>query len=421
MAAALSDTLQCLFGLVVFYLIAWIFSTHRGRVSHRVVATGIAAQIGLALVLTRIPVMQRVFEELNHAIGALQRATESGTVFVFGFLGGGAQPFADDSLGYVLAFRALPLILVLSALTALLSHWRILPAVVRGFSFVLEKTFGLGGAVGLGTAANIFLGMVEAPLFVRPYLARLTPSELFVLMCTGMATIAGTVLAIYAGFLAAVIPNAVGQLLVASVISVPAAVSIAQVLVPETGAITDGRWVPERRSESAIAAVTRGTEQGLQLCLHISAMLIVLIALVSLTNILCGALLPEIGGKPVSLERIMGVTMAPLAWLTGIPWSEAMRAGEFLGIKLVINEFVAYRQFADVAVGEFSPRSRLIMVYAMSGFANVGSLGIMIGGLGSMIPERRDEIIRFGPLAILGGTLATLSTGAVIGLLEIYH
>ena len=413
--------LHSAFGLASFCAIAWIFSSDRTGVRWRTAFVGIAVQIVLAWLLTRLPIMRRTFNGLNDAVLALQNATESGSTFVFGFLGGGPQPFLTDPPGstYILAFRALPLILVLSALTALLNHWRVLPTVVRLFSLLLEKTFHIGGAVGLGAAANVFVGMVEAPLFVRPYLVRLSRSELFVLMCTGMATIAGTVLILYAGFLAPIIPDAIGHLLIASIISVPAAIVMAHIIVPETEPPTDGRWVPPEETSSAIAAITNGTHNGLQLCLHIAAMLIVLIALVSLMNIILSVLLPSVGGQPVSLERILGLIMAPMAWLTGIPWSDAPRAGQFLGIKTVINEFIAYRQFADVAAAEFSPRSRLIMLYAMSGFANIGSLGIMIGGIGAMAPERRNEVIKLGPLAIVGGTLATLSTGAVIGLLEI--
>lgn len=420
MAHPLFVTLQGVAGLVSFCAIAWVFSTNRAAVRWRNALVGIIAQIVLAWMLTRLPVMRRAFDGLNDAVTALQRATEGGTAFVFGFLGGGAQPFtAAAGSGYVLAFRALPLILVLSALTALLTYWRILPAIVRLFSWLLEKTFHIGGAVGLAAAANVFVGMVEAPLFIRPYLARLSRSELFVVMCTGMATIAGTVLVLYAQFLTPVMPEAIGHLLVASIISVPAAITMAHLIVPETEAPTVGRWAPPEDDTGAVAAITSGTQSGLQLCLHIAAMLIVLIALVSLVNIILSAVLPEVNGQAVSLERILGLIMAPMAWLTGIPWSEALSAGRFLGIKTVLNEFIAYRQFAEVAAAEFSPRSQLIMLYAMSGFANIGSLGIMIGGIGSMVPERRHEVIKLGPLAILGGTLATLSTGAVIGLLEI--
>ena len=413
--------LHSVLGLVSFCAIAWVFSTNRSQVRWRNAFAGVAIQVVLAWLLIRLPIMRSAFNGLNDAVVTLQNATETGSIFVFGFLGGGPQPFVADPPGsaYILAFRALPLILVLSALTAVLNHWRVLPAVVRLFSLLLEKTFRIGGAVGLAAAANVFVGMVEAPLFVRPYLARLSTSELFVLMCTGMATIAGTVLVLYAGFLAPVIPDAIGHLLVASVISVPAAIAIAHVIVPETAPPTEGRWVPPEGASSTVAAIPDGTQNGLQLCLHIAAMLIVLIALVSLVNLVLSFLFPSIGGQAVSLERILGLLMAPLAWLTGIPWSEAPRAGQFLGIKTVINEFVAYRQFADVAATEFSPRSRLILLYAMSGFANIGSLGIMIGGIGAMAPERRNEVIRLGPLAIVGGTLATLSTGTVIGLLEI--
>jgi len=405
-------------GLVAILALAWALSEDRRRASLRGAAVGVAVQIALAALLLRLPPLKAAFAAFNDAVLALQRATEAGSSFVFGWLGGGPLPFEATRPGadFLLAFRALPLVIVVSALTALLSYWRILPAIVRGFSWALERTMGVGGAVGLSTAANVFVGMVEAPLFIRPYLHALTRSELFVVMVAGMAGIAGTVLAIYASFLAAIVPDAAGHLVVASLISAPAAIAIARLMVPETGSSTAGDLVPEPDAASAMDAVTKGTASGLQLYLNIVAMLLVLVALVALVNAGLG-LLPDVAGAPLSLQRAFGWVMAPLAFAMGIPWAEAATAGGLLGVKTALNEFIAYLQLSQLPPEALSPRSRLIMTYALCGFANFGSLGIMIGGLAAMVPERRAEIAALGLKSIVAGTLATCSTGAVVGLL----
>ncbi len=414
------QSLQSAFGLLVFVAIAWAISENRRAASVRVALTGIAAQIVLAALLLKLPPLEAALAALNDLVLMLQNATVAGTSFVFGYLGGGPLPFEETQPGasFVLAFRALPLIIVISALTAALTYWRILPWIVRGFALALEKFLGVGGAVGLGTAANIFVGMVEAPLFIRPYLAALSRSELFVIMVTGMATIAGTVLVLYATIIGPVIPNAVGNLLTASVISAPAAITIALLMIPQTSASTAGELVPDRGATSTMDAVTRGTRSGLELFLIVIAMLLVLVALVFLVNAVL-ALLPDVGGQPISLERLLGYVMAPVSWLMGVPWSEAPTAGALMGVKTVLNEFLAYLQLAALPEGALSDRSELIMVYAMSGFANFGSLGILIGGLSTMVPERRDEVVELGLRSILAGTLATCSTGAVVGILTL--
>jgi CNT family concentrative nucleoside transporter len=414
------QSLQSAFGLIAFVAIAWLLSENRRAAGLRIAVAGIAAQIVLALLLLKVPPLEHAFAALNHMVLALQSATEAGASFVFGYLGGGPLPFEETRPGasFVLAFRALPLILLVSALSALLTYWRILPWVVRGFAFLLKKIHGVGGAVGLGTAANIFVGMIEAPLFIRPYLARLTRSELFVVMTAGMATVAGTVLVLYATTISAVIPNAAGHLLVASIISAPAAVTIALLMIPHTGETTGADAVPERGAASAMDAITRGTRSGLELLMNVVAMLLVLVAIVFLIN---GALslLPHVGGQPISLERVLGYLMAPVCWLMGVPWSEALTAGSLMGTKTILNEFLAYLQMAALPEDSLSERTRLIMSYALCGFANPGSLGILIGGLATMVPERRDEIVALGLRCIVAGTLATCCTGAVVGILGV--
>jgi CNT family concentrative nucleoside transporter len=349
---------------------------------------------------------------------SVQASTESGSTFVFGYLGGGTLPFEETQPGasFILAFRALPLVIVVSAITALLTYWRVLPLLVRGFAKVLERTMSVGGAVGLGTAANIFVGMVEAPLFVRRYLSHMSRSELFMLMTAGMATVAGTVLILYATFVGTVIPNAIGHLITASIISAPAAITIARLMVPPQGPPTAAELQPAPDITSSMDAITQGTVAGLKLFLNIVAMLLVFVALVYLANSLLG-LLPEVAGSELTFERMLGWLMVPVCWLMGVPWSEAATAGSLMGVKTILNEFIAYLQLAGLPPGTLSDRSELIMTYALCGFANFGSLGIMLGGLTIMAPERRAEIVGLGMKSILSGTLATCCTGAVVGIL----
>jgi CNT family concentrative nucleoside transporter len=308
------------------------------------------------------------------------------------------------------------LILVISALSSLLFYWKILPFIVRAFSYALQKTMGLGGAEGLGVSANIFVGMVESPLFIRPYLKEMTRSEIFTLMTSGMATIAGTVMVLYASILNSAIPDIMGHILTASMISVPAAITISKIMIPETGERTTGELTTSEPALSAMDAITKGTIQGVQLLINIIAMLIVLVALVHLLNLMLGTL-PDIDGHPVSLQRILGLIMAPVVWLMGIPWKEAPIAGELMGTKTVLNEFIAYLDMSRLPQGALNPKSLIIMTYAMCGFANPGSLGIMIGGMGTMAPEKRDEIVSLGFRSIIAGTLATCMTGAVVGII----
>jgi CNT family concentrative nucleoside transporter len=410
-------TLQGLAGLLIFPLLAWLISENRRTFEWRVLVAGLALQLIIALLLLKLPLFQELFIGFNQLLMSLQEATEAGTRFVFGYLGGAESPFLENGPGssFILAFRALPLVLVVSALSALLFYWRVLPLLVGLFARLLQRSLNISGALGLGAAANIFVGMVESPLLIRPYLAKLTRSELFTLMTLGMATIAGTVLVLYASLLEGVIPNPVGHLLTASLISAPAAVMISRLMIPETAAGTEGSLVIPQAVNSSMEAITHGTLEGLRLLGHIIAMLIVLVALVSLFNQLIG-LLPDVAGEPLSLQRLLGWLMAPLAWLMGIPWSEAIIAGSLLGTKTILNELLAYLQMAALPAENLSEPTRLIMTYALCGFANLGSLGIMIGGLGAMVPERRSEIVALGMKSIVAGTLATFLTGTVAGL-----
>jgi concentrative nucleoside transporter, CNT family len=409
---------QGLAGLVVFVLLAWLMSENRKQVSLKLIVVGIGTQLIIALILLKLSVFRQFFLFLNDGVMVLETATTAGTSFVFGYLGGAALPFTETYPGsaFILAFRALPLVLVISALSALLFYWRILPLVVSGFSWCLRKTMGLGGAEGLGVSANVFVGMVESPLFVRPYLQQMTHSELFTLMTAGMATIAGTVMVLYASILGPVIPDVMGHILIASIISVPAAVTVAKVMVPETGVPTSGELVVEHPDTGSMDAITRGTLQGVELLINIIAMLVVLVALVHLINSLL-SILPAMGSRPITLQRMLGRLMAPVVWLMGVPWQESSVAGGLMGMKTILNEFIAYLELSRLSPGTLSERSMLIMTYAMCGFANPGSLGILIGGMGTMAPSRRGEIVALGLRSLVAGTLATCMTGAVVGIL----
>lgn len=409
--------LQGVVGIVGLVGVAWVFSENRRRLSWRVVVAGLAIQFAIAALLLKFPAAQSLFLALNQVVGAVQSATQAGTAFVFGYVGGGKTPFAmtDPAAGFVLAFQALPLVLLMSALSAMLYHWRVLPLVVRAFSALLERSMGLGGAVGVSSAANAFVGMVEAPLLIRPYMAKLSRGELFVVMTGGMATIAGTMMVLYATFLTGVIPDPVGHLLTASLISVPAAIMVAKVMVPDDSRTGGGVSMPGAYS-GTMDAVVKGTADGVQLLINIVAMLIVLVALVALANGLLG-LLPDLWGAPLTLQRMLGWIMAPIVWLMGVPASEMAAAGALMGTKTVLNELLAYVDLARLPAGALSERSRVIMTYGLCGFANFGSLGIMIAGLSAMAPERRAEVVALGGRSIVSGTLASCLTGAVVGLL----
>jgi CNT family concentrative nucleoside transporter len=410
---------QSLLGLVVLTALAWALSENRRRVMWRPVLIGIALQVVLAVLFLGVPALRSGLSALTGAVDALALATRAGTAFVFGYLGGAQLPFQESypGGGFILAFQALPLVLVISALTSLLFHWGVLPALVRGLSWLLERTMKVGGAVGLSTAANVFVGMVEAPLFIRPYLKRVSRSELFVIMTGGMAGVAGTVMVLYAMILSTAVPGALGHILLSSLLTAPAAIVVALLMVPDdqppTGALLDEG---EGHAHGSMDAIVRGTVGGLELLLNIIAMLVVFVALVALVNLILG-LLPDIWGAQITLQRLLGWAMAPICWLMGIPWSEAATAGSLMGLKIVLNEFIAYIEMAKLPADALSERSRLIMTYAMCGFANFGSLGIMIGGIAAMAPERRAEIVSLGPRTIVSGTLATCMTAALVGVL----
>jgi len=409
-----SVQLQSAAGLLALCLLAWALGGFRRGVSWRVVAAGLALQVALAAALLHIPAMRAVFAGFGSGVNALAEATRQGTTLVFGYLGGGPLPFAESRPGasFILFFQALPLVLVVGALSALLYHWRVLPAVVAGMSRLLRRAFGLDGATGFATAANVFVGMVEAPLLVRPWLAGLSRSGLFVVMTAGLATISGNTLVLYALLISPAVPDAAGQLLTASLISAPAAVLVALLMIPaERPAVEAAEGIAPPIYDSAMEAVVRGTMDGLQLLLGIMAMLIVFVALVALVNT---AVEPLTG---LTLQRLAAFAFWPIAFAMGVPAEGAMTVAGSLGTKLVVNEFVAFLELGASGGLGLDARSRLILTYALCGFSNFGSVGIMLGGMVAMCPERRADIVRLGLPSLVSGTLACCMTGAVVGLL----
>jgi len=411
--------MQAILGIVVLLGIAWALGESRREVRLKPVLTGLAVQFAIAFVLLRFPLARDFLLGVNGLVRSIEKATTAGTSFVFSYLGGAAPPDDLASLGqvYVFAFRVLPQILLFSVLVALLWYWRVLPMLIRGFAWALRHTLGVGGAVGVAAASSVFLGPVEISLVVRAYLGNVSRSEFFVILTCGMATVAGSIMVLYANVLGPVIEGALGHILVASVVNVIGAVTIARIMIPSDVATEGGDVAAALAYGSTMDAIARGTADGLRLAVNVGAMLIVLVSLVALVNGLL-ALLPF--PEAVTLERTMGWVFAPIAWLIGIPWQEAALAGSLLGTKLVLNELVAYIQLAGVPSDALSASSRLIMTYALCGFANFGSLGIMLGGLAALVPERRNELLSLAPRTLVSGTIVTCVTGAIAGLVTAF-
>ncbi len=404
-------------GEAALLLLAWLLSEDRWRVPWRTVIAGVVLQVALALLLLDFPLAVSAVMLANRAAHALERATTTGTSFVFGYLGGGPLPFAETVRGasFILAFKALPLVLVISALASLLFYWGVPQRVTGAFAWLLRRWMGISGALAVGAAVHVFVGMVEAPLLVRPYLARMQRGELFALMTCGMAGVAGTVMVIYAGFLAPLIPDALGHILIASVISTPAGLAVAALMVPFVpSAMPEGRLVLDDPSVGSIDALVRGTADGIPVLVGIVATLVVTIAMVALANTALG-LLPHWGGEALTVQRIFSWAFRPVMLLIGVRWQDVGAASELMGTKTALNEFVAYLAFARMPIDAFTPHTRLILTYALCGFANFGSAGIMVGGIGAMIPDRRVEVVQLGMRSIISGTLATCMSGAVAG------
>ena len=412
--------LQSALGICAILALAWACSEDRRAFPWRVVIGTLLLQGVIAMLLLKAPMVRDALFKVNGVVTALTGATRAGTGFIFGYLGGGAAPFDVTHPGNMinLAFGILPLVMVISALSAILWHWRILPFIVNGLALALKKTLGLGGAVGLGAVATVFLGNIEGSLVIRPYLDRMNRTEIFILMTVGLSVIAGTVFVLYATILAPVLPGALAHLLVASMMSLPAGIGIARVMVPgpaETD-ITEAQGSVHYRS--TMDAMAQGTENGLNIYLKIIAMLVVTTSLAALANVVL-AQFPGFLGQPVTVERVLGWVFSPFVWLLGVPWSQAPAAGSLMGVKIVLTELIAYLKMSAMPAGVLDARSTQIMVYAMCGFANFASVGISIAGMSTLVPARRDMVVQLALKALVAGMLASSLSGAMIGLLPL--
>lgn len=407
--------MQGLLGIGVLLLSAWLISENRKSVDLRYLSIGVLVQFVVAFVFFQIPFISDILLYMNVVVSSVESATLEGSRFLFGYLGGGREPFEvdDGSYLYLFAFRVLPNVVVFCVLIAVLWYWKILPAVVKAFGSILKKLLRVSGAVGTSAASTLFLGMVETPMIIRAYLARLTRSEFFTVMTCGMSTVAGSVMIIYASTLSSIIPDAIGHIIIGSVINIIGAIYISRIIVPEDGLPTDSDSFDDLGYSSTMDAITRGTQDGLKLVLNIAGMLLVIISLVALINGLLGAF--SYMGVPLSLQMILGWVFSPLAWLVGIPWSESHVAGNLMGSKIVLNEMIAYIELASLG-DSLSDTSQLILLYALCGFANFGSLGILIGGLSTLVPDRKIDYLSLAPKSLISGNIVTFITAAIVSL-----
>ena len=418
-------TITSLFQIIIVFVglvcIAIPFSQNRSSINYRHIFAAIILQIILAFALLKIPFIVQVFAYLSEGVTALQAATQEGAEFVFGYLSNSStSPFENSGTGnsMIFAFQILPLIIVISSLSALLWFWNILPLIIRAISKIFEKLFNIGGPIGLGATANIIMGQVEAPLLVRPYLSRMSEKELLILMTAGMSTVSGSIMIALVSMLAPQFPdiNLIQHLVSASILSIPAAIMYANIMIPSAEVTNfDGNSVP-KVYDSSMDAITRGTRDGLDICLNVGAILIAFIALVSLLNSLLGILGGWIGIADLSLQLILGYIFFPIVWLMGVPLSETLASAELLGLKTALNEFVAYGALANIEPDALSDRSKLITLYALCGFANFSSVGILVSGISAMAPERKNDLIKVSIKALIGATLASCMTGLVIGI-----
>ncbi len=407
--------MQGLLGVCVLLLLAWVISENRKLVDIRYLSVGFIVQLVVAFLFFQVPLMSDLLLYMNVFVAAIESATLEGSSFLFGYLGGGQEPFEidDGSYLYLFAFRVLPNVVVFCVLIAVLWYWKVLPAVVKAFGILLKRLFGVSGAVGTAAAATLFLGMVETPMIIRAYLARLTRSEFFTVMTCGMSTVAGSVMIIYASTLSSIIPGSIGHIIIGSVINILGAIYISRIIVPEEGLPTHSDSFDDLGYSSTMDAITRGTQDGLKLALNIAGMLLVIISLVALINGFLG--MKSFMGEPLSMQTILGWVFSPLAWLIGIPWSESHIAGNLMGSKIVLNEMIAYIELATFGDG-LSDSTQIILLYALCGFANFGSLGILIGGLSTLVPERKDDYLSLAPKSLISGNIVTFMTAAIVSL-----
>ena len=408
---------QVIIGFIGLLAIAVPFSDNYKIINYKYIFYGVISQVLLALVLLKVPFVISFFEILGNGVVILQEATTEGANFVFGYAPSN-NGSVYRSLLETFAFGVLPYIIVMASISAILWYWGVLPFLVNLLSKVCQKLFNIGGPVGLGAAANVFIGQVEAPLLIRPYVSKLSNKELLILMTAGMATVAGSVMVALISILESQFPNEnlIQHFLTASILSVPAAIMYANIMIP-SNTITDfNESRPPKVYKSTIDAITRGTSDGTNIAVSVGTILIVVIALVYIVNSFLGFVGDQFNFE-LSIEVILGYIFAPIAWLMGIPWNEAIISGQLLGIKTTLNEYVAYPALANLEDGILSDKSKLITFYGLCGFANLSSVGILITGITAMAPERKEDLINVSFKALVGATLASCMTGLIVGIL----
>lgn len=411
--------MQAVLGIAVIISIAWLLSETRRQVSWLTVGITLGVQLVLATILLRLPIVSTGLASLNVVVGAITNASQQGTAFVFDYLGGGELPFAltSKSPPFIFATQLLPQIIVFAVLVALLWYWRVLPLIIKGISWALQKTLRIGGAVAVAGAASVFVGMVEAPMMIRGYLKTITRSEFFVVITCGMSTVAGSMMVLYVSVIGDVLTDTIAHVVTASLLNVLSGILIARVMIPDDRVTGETEIEDAFQYQSSFDALTRGAMDGTKIVINIIAMLIVLISLVALLNHMMSFLV--IGGSPITLERIASWLFRPLTWCMGLSWTDSSIGSELMGTKLMINELVAYQHLSEVG-SKLSTRSNLIMTYALCGFTNLGSVGILVGGVSALVPERRKDLLSLAPRTLVSGTLVALLTGSIVGVVSVF-
>jgi CNT family concentrative nucleoside transporter len=403
--------LHCILTIFLTLLIAFLISTDRKNINYKTVALGLFFQLVFAVILFKIPAISNIFFGFNTVLEAISKSTTHATTFVFGGL---ANPPEQSGLGYILAFQGFPVLITISALSAVLTYWKILPFIINIFSMIFRRILNIGGTLGFAVSANIFSGMSETPLVINTYLKRLTHSEIFSLMVCGTSAVASSVMVLYSIILKPIAENPLGHIITSVLISIPASLVISRIMIPETDEVSEGKDSNYSQAKNTLDALYTGIIDGGKVIVTILAMLIGFIALIDLLNQIIIAINPT--EYDITIQKVLGWIMYPVAWIIGIPSNEAGIVGSLLGTKLILNEIISFQELVRISA-ELSFKTKIMMIYALCSFANLGSIGVMIGVYGTLIPERKSEVIKLGFKAILAGTLVNLSIASIIGAL----
>ena len=402
--------LHCVLTILLVLLASFLLSNDKKNINIRTIFLGILLQFIFAVILLKIPAITTLFVGFNHVLDAIAKSTTHAANFVFGGL---ANPPEKSGLGYILAFQGFPVLITISALSAVLTYWKVLPFIINGFSIVFKRILSIGGTLGFAVSANMFSGMSETPLVINAYLKRLTRSEIFSLMVCGTSAVASSVMILYSMILKPIVENPLGHIITSVLISIPASLTISRIIVPEVAKVSEGKDANYSQAKNTLDALYTGIIDGGKVIITIIAMLIGFVALVDVANQTISALNPT--EYNITVQKLLGWIMYPIAWIIGIPSNEAQIAGSLLGTKLVLNEIIAFQELVRIGA-ELTYKTKVMMLYALCSFANFGSIGIMIGVYGTLIPERKSEVIKLGFKAIIAGTLVNLSIASMIGI-----